>query len=101
LIAIDLKLGIFHHEYAGQMNFYLNYIAKNLTHDDENAPVGIVLCADKDAAEVHYATAGLPYSVFVSRYLVQLPSEEQLRHWLKEEQALLISTQAFRDSNKE
>ena len=89
VIAIDLKLGAFRHDYAGQMNFYLNYIADNFSHPDENPPVGIVLCADKDAAEVHYATAGLEQSVFVSRYLVQLPSEEQLRHWIEEERLLL------------
>lgn len=89
LIAIDLKLGAFKHEYAGQMNFYLSYLAENMTHDDESPPVGIVLCADKDVAEVHYATSGLAHDLFVSRYLVQLPSEDQLTKWLEEERALL------------
>ena len=93
LIAIDLKLGAFKHEYAGQMNFYLNYLADNLTREDEHPPVGIVLCADKDAAEVHYATAGLAQAVFVSRYLVQLPSEDQLKQWLEEERLLLSRAQ--------
>lgn len=59
LIAIELKLGRFRHEYAGQMNFYLNYLKEQVGHPDENPPVGIILCAEKDAEEVHYATAGL------------------------------------------
>jgi predicted nuclease of restriction endonuclease-like (RecB) superfamily len=89
LIAIELKLGRFRHEYAGQMNFYLNYLKEQVGHPDENPPVGIILCAEKDAEEVHYATAGLDQQLFVSRYLVALPSEEQLTQWLHEEQEFL------------
>jgi predicted nuclease of restriction endonuclease-like (RecB) superfamily len=86
LIAIDLKLGKFRHEYAGQMNFYLNYLKENVAYPHENPPVGILLCAEKDAEAVHYATAGMDNQLFVSRYLIALPSEEQLKQWLREEQ---------------
>ncbi len=89
LVAVDLKIGSFRHEDAGQMNFYLNWLRENEALADENAPIGIVLCADKDAEEVHYATGGLDRQVFVSRYLVALPSEEQLRQWLAEEREVL------------
>ena len=89
LIAIDLKLGKFKHDYAGQMNFYLNYLKENIAYPHENAPVGILLCAEKDAEAVHYATAGLDNQLFVSRYMVALPSEEILKQWLIEEQVRL------------
>lgn len=89
LIAIDLKLGKFKHDYAGQMNFYLNYLKENVAYPHENPPVGILLCAEKDAEAVHYATAGLDNQLFVSRYMVALPSEEILKQWLIEEQVRL------------
>lgn len=89
LVAIDLKIGAFGYEDAGQMNFYLNYLWENVSLPDENPPVGLVLCADKDAAEVHYATGNLEHQVFVSRYLTCLPREEQLRKWLDEEREAL------------
>lgn len=89
LVAIDLKIGAFGHEDAGQMNFYLNYLREKVSLADENPPVGIVLCADKDAEEVHYATGNLDHQVFVSRYLTRLPTEQQLRAWLAEERELL------------
>jgi len=89
LVAIDLKIGAFGHEDAGQMNFYLSYLRENVSLADENPPVGIVLCADKDAEEVHYATGNLDHQVFVSRYLTRLPTEQQLRAWLAEERELL------------
>jgi predicted nuclease of restriction endonuclease-like (RecB) superfamily len=92
LVAIDLKLGAFRHEDAGQMNFYLNYLRENEARAEENPPVGILLCADKDSEEVHYATAGMDQNLFVSRYLVALPSEDRLKQWLHEEQQHLTQS---------
>lgn len=89
LIAIDLKLGKFKHDYAGQMNFYLNYLRENVAYPHENPPVGIILCAERDAETVRYATAGLDNQLFVSRYLIALPSEDVLKQWLREEQERL------------
>lgn len=91
LVAIDLKIGEFQPGYAGQMNLYLNYLKQEVMLPDENPPVGILLCSDKDAEEVHYATAGMDSQLFVSRYLVALPSEEQLKQWLRDEQERLQS----------
>ena len=59
LIAIDLKLGKFKHDYAGQMNFYLNYLRENVAYPHENPPAGLILCTERDAETVRYATAGL------------------------------------------
>lgn len=89
LIAIDLKLGKFKHDYAGQMNFYLNYLRENVAYPYENPPVGLILCAERDAETVRYATAGLDNQLFVSRYLIALPSEATLKQWLREEQERL------------
>lgn len=92
LIAIDLKLGKFKHDYAGQMNFYLNYLRENIAYPYENPPVGIILCAERDAETVRYATAGLDNQLFVSRYLIALPSEATLKQWLREEQERMSQT---------
>ncbi len=89
LVAIDLKLGTFEAAYAGQMNLYLNYLKQEVAFPDENPPVGIILCSEKDSEEVHFATAGMDSQLFVSRYLVALPSEEKLKQWLREEQSRL------------
>ena len=89
LVAIDLKIGAFGHEDAGQMNFYLSYLRENVCLEGESPPIGIVLCADKDAEEVYYATGNLEQQIFVSRYLTKLPTEQQLRAWLAEEREML------------
>jgi predicted nuclease of restriction endonuclease-like (RecB) superfamily len=86
-VLVDLKLGEFTHADAGQMNVYLNYYQDQEMTEGDNPPIGIILCAQKDDALVKYATGGLPQPVFVSKYLVNLPSEEALRQLIREEQA--------------
>lgn len=78
-VLIDLKVGEFDHADAGQMHMYLNYYKENETCEGDNPPVGIVLCASKNDALVHYATAGLPQEIFVGKYMIQLPSVQELK----------------------
>lgn len=84
-VLIDLKMGEFDHADAGQMNVYLNYYKENEMSDGDNPPVGIILCSQKDDALVHYATGGLPQDVFVSRYMLQLPTENELKQIINQE----------------
>lgn len=78
-VLIDLKIDEFDHGDAGQMNMYLNYYNENELAVGDNALIGIILCSGKNKALVKYATMGLPQQVFVSRYMVNLPSENELK----------------------
>jgi predicted nuclease of restriction endonuclease-like (RecB) superfamily len=82
-VLIDLKIRAFKPEDAGQMNFYVNWFKANMMQKGGNPPVGILLCSDKDGTEVEFATAGMDQKLFVSRYLVALPSVEKLRRFLE------------------
>jgi type I restriction enzyme, R subunit len=66
-----------------QMNFYLNWWKAHGMEDADNPPVGMIRCSDRDQAAVEYATAGMDQKLFVSRYLVALPSVEKLRAFLE------------------
>jgi predicted nuclease of restriction endonuclease-like (RecB) superfamily len=88
-VLFDLKIGEFDHSDAGQMNLYLNYYRENEMSEGDNLPVGIILCAEKNHALVHYATGNLPQPIFVSKYLLNLPSEAELRRIVEEEQEKL------------
>ncbi len=78
LVVIDLKVGKFTHSDAGQMHLYLNYVKENWTNKDENPPVGIILCAEKDTAVAKYALEGLPNKVLASEYKLALPDVKLL-----------------------
>jgi predicted nuclease of restriction endonuclease-like (RecB) superfamily len=86
-VLVDLKLGEFSHADAGQMNVYLNYYQDQEMTPGDNPPIGIILCAHKNDALVKYATVGLSQQMFVSKYLVNLPKEEELAKLIREEQA--------------
>ncbi|MDP2888237.1 MAG: PDDEXK nuclease domain-containing protein [Bacteroidota bacterium] len=77
-VLIDLKVRAFSHADVGQMNFYLNYYKQKMKETGDSDPVGIVLCTQKDHEKVQYATAGLDNHLFVSKYMLALPTEEEL-----------------------
>ena len=84
-ILLDLKIGEFDHSDSGQMNMYLNYYKDHEFTNGDNDPIGIILCSGKNEALVKYATMGLPQQVFVSKYLINLPSEKELQKIIEEE----------------
>jgi predicted nuclease of restriction endonuclease-like (RecB) superfamily len=90
-LLIELKVRDFQHGDAGQMNFYLNYWKSNEMNDGDTPPVGLLLCSGKDATKVEYATAGMDQQMFVSRYLVALPSPVQLRELIESDRTALES----------
>jgi predicted nuclease of restriction endonuclease-like (RecB) superfamily len=82
-VLIDLKVRKFTPGDAGQMNYYLNYYRENVMTEEDNPPVGLILCTDRDETRVKYATEGLGNPLYVSKYLTQLPSADALREFLE------------------
>ena len=78
LVVIDLKIGSFTHADAGQMHFYLNYAREHWVREDENPPVGLILCSEKDEALAQYALEGLSNNVLAAEYRITLPDEKLL-----------------------
>jgi len=89
LVVIDLKLGKFTHADTGQMHLYLNYAREHWMHKGENPPVGLILCAKKDAAVAHYSLEGLPNKVMAAEYKMALPDEALLTAELEKTQHAL------------
>jgi predicted nuclease of restriction endonuclease-like (RecB) superfamily len=91
-VLVDLKIGAFSHADAGQMNVYLNYYREQEMTEGDNPPVGLILCAQKNDTLVRYATTGMAEQLFVSKYQVNLPSEEELQQLVREEQERLSNS---------
>lgn len=83
LVIIDLKVGKFTHADAGQMHMYLNYAKENWINTDENPPVGLILCTEKDSAVAKYALEGLSNKVLAAEYKLKLPDEKTLAEEIK------------------
>ena len=78
LVAIDLKLGSFKHEYKSQMELYLRWLAKYEQEPDEAPPLGIILCAGKKHEQIELLELDKS-GIHVAEYLTVLPSRETLQ----------------------
>ena len=96
-VIIDLKIDRFRHEYASQLNLYMNYYKHEVMQTDDNPPIGLLLCTDYGVTTVQYATEGLSQNLFVSKYRLQLPSEEDIKQYLLDN----ISEETFRELKEE
>ena len=96
-VIIDLKIDRFRHEYASQLNLYMNYYKHEVMQADDNPPIGLLLCTDYGVTTVQYATEGLSQNLFVSKYRLQLPSEDDIKQYLLDN----ISEETFRELKEE
>ena len=89
LVIIDLKLGRFSHADSGQMHVYLNYAREHWTREDENPPVGLILCAQKNESLARYALDDLPNKVLAAEYRTVLPDEKLIAEELEQMRRVL------------
>ncbi|RLV58030.1 DUF1016 domain-containing protein [Parashewanella curva] len=78
-VLIDLKINDVKHQDIGQMNMYMGYFAAEENTEGDNPPIGIILSKDKDELLVKYATYGMDENLFVQKYQLYLPNEDELR----------------------
>ena len=84
-ILIELKVDKFKHEHLSQLNSYVEYYKDQIKQTTDNAPIGILLCTEKGKKMVKYALAGMEEKLFVSKYLLELPSKELLSQFIENE----------------
>lgn len=94
-VLIELKTTKLTPEAAGQINMYLNYYAAEVNDPDDNPPIGIILCTEKDSITAEYALGGLSNNIFASRYVLYMPDKEQL---IKQVEAVLENWHDEKDS---
>jgi predicted nuclease of restriction endonuclease-like (RecB) superfamily len=67
-VVLELKLGKFRPEYAGQINFYVNVVDGQVRQERHDATIGLVLCASRNETVARYALNGIDRPVGVARY---------------------------------
>ena len=89
-LIIDLKIGKLDHADLGQMQLYVNYYDREITSNDDNPTIGLILCSEKNDAVVRYVLGEQNSQIFASRYQLYLPSEAQLQAELQRELHQLV-----------
>jgi predicted nuclease of restriction endonuclease-like (RecB) superfamily len=77
LVAIDLKIGEFDAAYKGEMELYLTWLEKHESVEDENPPIGLILCAGKNPEHVELLQLHRS-NIKVADYFTILPPKEVL-----------------------
>ena len=84
-VLVDLKIGELTYQDIGQMDGYLRLWEEKYRRADDNPTIGLLLCSDRNEAVVKYSVLADNQRLFASKYLLQLPSEEELRaEWARE-----------------
>ena len=86
-VLIDLKIGKLTHQDIGQIDFYVRYWEDNFKPEGDNPTIGIILCSEKNETIVRYSMLEGSRQIFASKYMLYLPTEEELSQELKRELA--------------
>ena len=101
LVAIDLKLGKFKPEYEGQMLLYLRYLNKNERKQNEESPIGLILCSEGNTEHIEYLMLDEESPVKVAQYYTQLPDKQLLSEKLQRAIAIAKEHYMEQQSNNE
>jgi predicted nuclease of restriction endonuclease-like (RecB) superfamily len=77
LVAVELKQGKFKAEYNGQMKLYLGWLDKYERQDSENAPIGLILCAESSREQIELLKLDRD-GILVAEYWTALPPKKEL-----------------------
>ena len=77
-VLIDLKIGKLTHQDIGQMDMYVRMYDELKRTDGDNPTIGIILCEEKDKAEVRFSVLNDSNKLFATKYKLYIPSEEEL-----------------------
>lgn len=91
-LLIDLKVGELTHADVGQMDGYVRMYDGLFTAPDDNPTIGLILCTEKNETVARYSVLNDRKQIFASKYMLCLPTEEQLRREIEKERQLIETT---------
>ena len=98
LIVIELKLDKFKPAYKGQMELYLKWLDRYDRQEDENPPIGLILCAEASREQVELLQMHKD-GIMVAEYWTELPPKEELERRLH--QALVAARERLANKKLE
>jgi len=83
LVAIDLKIGKFKAAYKGQMELYLKWLNRHDRQENEENPIGLILCTEAGREQVELLEMHKD-GIMVAEYWTELPPKAALEQKLHE-----------------
>lgn len=90
-LLIDLKVGELTHADVGQIDGYVRMYDGLFTAPDDNPTIGLILCTEENETVARYSVLKESKQIFASKYMLCLPTEDQLRLEIERERHLIES----------
>jgi predicted nuclease of restriction endonuclease-like (RecB) superfamily len=88
-LLIDLKIGELTHGDVGQMDGYVRMFDDLVATEGDNPTIGLILCTEKNETVAKYSVLKDRKQIFASKYMLYLPTEEELRREIERERRLI------------
>jgi len=88
-LLVDLKIGELTHQDVGQMDGYVRMFDEKFRTEGDNPTIGLILCSEKNEAIARYSVLKESRQLFASKYMLYLPTEEELQREIKRERNLI------------
>ena len=93
-VVVELKTEKFKPDFAGQLNFYVTAVNRDLKSQEDNQTIGILICKDKDNVVAEYSLSNISQPIGISKYEISkllekeykssLPSIEEIEQSIKD-----------------
>jgi len=83
LVAVELKIGKFKLSYKGQMELYLKWLDRYERRENENAPIGIILCPTASREQVELLELNKS-GIAVAEYWTAMPPKAEFERKIRE-----------------
>jgi predicted nuclease of restriction endonuclease-like (RecB) superfamily len=98
-LLIDLKIGELTHQDVGQMDSYVRMFDEKYLTEGDNPTIGLILCSKKNETIARYSVLNDSKQLFASKYMLYLPTEEELERELERERRLIEDRQNTGDDS--
>ena len=88
-VLVDLKIGKLTHQDIGQLDMYVRMYDKLKRTEGDNPTIGIILCEEKDRAEVKFSVLNDNEQLLATKYKLYIPTEEELIREITQIRALM------------
>lgn len=89
-LLIDLKMHKLTHQDVGQMDMYVRMYEEKKRRNDDNPTIGLILCSENNHTVAKYSVLNGSEQLFASKYMLELPSEGELREHLEQDKNRLL-----------
>ena len=96
-LLIDLKIGPLTHQDIGQMDGYVRMYEEHGKVEGDNPTIGLILCSEKNETIARYSVLNESKQLFASKYMLYLPTEEELERELARGRKLIEEKRSMQD----